>query len=81
MFSSDSVLETPKTPSAADEPITETFIFHTKDGVSLKDLTSNSSEVQKFVELTKVIKTQPIVAQFWGPQVEDPKVFLWYIGN
>ncbi|KAJ7468043.1 hypothetical protein FB451DRAFT_1257869 [Mycena latifolia] len=67
--------------SAAKMPaVTETIILHLKEGVTLENVASDAPAMQAFVGLTDTLKAQPgFIRHFWGHQVEDPRVFVWYI--
>jgi len=69
------------------QTITETVILHLKEGVYLESVASrtvasSSPAVQAFIQLTEAVKSQPgFIRQFWGHQVEDPRIFVWSIGK
>ncbi|KAJ7689387.1 hypothetical protein B0H17DRAFT_1202283 [Mycena rosella] len=62
--------------------IIETVVLHLKPGVNLEDAAPESASpaVRAFARLTDTLKAQPgFIRQFWGHQIEDPRVFAWYI--
>ncbi|KAJ3984641.1 hypothetical protein F5890DRAFT_1515551 [Lentinula detonsa] len=63
-------------------PITQTSIFQLKEGISLADTTSKiaSPAVKAFIQLKETVKAQKgFIRQYWGHQVENSQLFVWYI--
>lgn len=70
---------------ALAQPVTETKVFQVKHGFSLEDArgtanTNDNQATQIFIQSTKLVQSQKgYIRQFWGHQIEDPRIFVWYI--
>ncbi|MCJ1310447.1 hypothetical protein MMC25_004111 [Agyrium rufum] len=63
------------------QPVNDCIILYVKEGVKLGNATTSEDPTAKtFVQLTETLKAQRgYLYQYWGHQVENPNIFLWFI--